>query len=127
MMIRVAHLHLLEVKMNKFFMLLIFLVCIFSSALSIIWLFFSIFTAPSRFIEIAFGVDQTANATFGGRCDEKISSRAYRMSFVSRKWYYIMRFIDLIFYFEDMHCKQSFLNDFNESSEYASKYKDVPK
>lgn len=59
-----------------------------------------------RQVLIAF--DQLINTLFGGKADETISARAYRLSEVSFRWYVLMRFIDVLFFWERAHCLASY-------------------
>ena len=59
-------------------MLLLWLLCILSGALSALWMLLAIAANNPRAWPIARGFDQLGNATFGGDEDELISSRCWR-------------------------------------------------
>lgn len=59
-------------------------------------------------------LDQYVNAIFGGYADETISARAYRMSTTSNNWKIIRNIIDKIFFFEENHCYQAWISEFEK-------------
>ena len=64
------------------------------------------------FMRLAIGFDQLLNALLGGDIDETLSSRTYRMARTgSEKWQRIERAINWLFFWQDEHCRASFLNE----------------
>lgn len=59
------------------------------------------------FINILLGLDQLINTIFNGEPDESLSSRAYRM-YAKGKNKWVMKTIDLIFFWQHEHCKQAY-------------------
>lgn len=60
-------------------------------------------------------LDQLFNALLLGSPDETLSSRAYRADLANKVFGRMFRpLIDLIFFWQDQHCKQSFLSEINK-------------
>lgn len=59
--------------------------------------------------QILVAIDQLINALLQGHCDETLSSRAWRMA-VKRQpyWWWLQRFIDGLFFWQDGHCRNSY-------------------
>ena len=58
---------------------------------------------------VAIATDQLANAILNGDPDETLSSRAYRMQQKGQKyWWWTAKAIDLLFFWQKEHCKQSY-------------------
>ena len=53
-------------------------------------------------------LDQLLNAMLGGYADETLSSRAYRLSRVKRRWRVVCRMIDGMFWWQAGHCKKAY-------------------
>ena len=59
-------------------------------------------------------VDQLFNTLLLGEPDETLSSRAYRADQANKVFGRVFRpLIDLLFFWQDQHCKQSFLSEIN--------------
>ena len=52
--------------------------------------------------------DQGLNAVLAGSPDETLSARAYRLSSSSEFWFWSMKAIDLIFFWQTDHCRRSY-------------------
>lgn len=62
--------------------------------------------------QVLVAVDQLINTFFGGMADETLSSRAYRLKIErGRKW--LSAIIDLIFFFQEDHCKGAYESELN--------------
>ena len=61
--------------------------------------------------QIAVAFDQTVNAIAGGWADETFSSRCHRNAVGSPGWAAARNVIDTVFFWEDEHCKASFLSE----------------
>lgn len=60
------------------------------------------------FHQLLIAIDQLLNTLLAGWADETLSSRAYRTRH-KKRWYIAMHIIDGIFFWQDQHCKQSYL------------------
>ena len=61
---------------------------------------------------ILIGIDQLVNAILGGWPDETLSARAYRKSRGGRRgWRSLRRLIDLAFFWDKNHCRESWLSE----------------
>lgn len=71
--------------------------------------------------QILIAIDQLVNTLLAGWADETISARTYRLRERSLKWYYLEKFINTLFIFEDLwwwkktghfpfirHCQRSY-------------------
>lgn len=56
---------------------------------------------------LLIAIDQLVNALLGGWADETLSARAYRQSTRKRHWYWIMRGINALFFWQNNHCRGS--------------------
>ncbi len=63
--------------------------------------------------QVAIAVDQLVNTLLGGWADETLSARSYRLSDEKFRWYLMMRFIDIIFFFDKDHCYTSYTSEKN--------------
>ena len=64
-------------------------------------------------LNIAIGLDQLANTVLAGNPDETLSSRAYRAEHSGQRyWGWTRRFIDLIFFWQQGHCKKAYEAEF---------------
>lgn len=61
-----------------------------------------------RFQQILIAIDQLFNAILSGWADETLSSRAWRQHEKKRRWYYLRRLIDGLFFWEKDHCRLSY-------------------
>lgn len=61
-------------------------------------------------LQVLIALDQLANTLLAGFADETISSRAYR-AFVDGKTRWPMRLIDALFFWQEAHCKESYLSE----------------
>ena len=57
---------------------------------------------------IGVAVDQLANALLGGFEDEMLSARAFRLQHSCKRWMWMRRFIDAVFFWETRHCWHSY-------------------
>jgi hypothetical protein len=62
-----------------------------------------------KILQILIALDQLINTILGGMADETISSRAHRKQHKSRRWKFMRRIIDWIFFWQKDHCYQSYL------------------
>ena len=60
----------------------------------------------------AIAFDQWLNTRLGGRADETLSARAYRLRLVSAQWHIAQVVIDALFFWQTEHCKQSYFAEF---------------
>ena len=60
--------------------------------------------------QFLIAIDQLFNSVLGGYADETLSARAWRMQEYSY-WDIARKAIDLIFFWEKDHCKESYLNE----------------
>lgn len=74
-------------------------------------------------MKLLVSLDQLLNVLTGGEEDNTLSSRAYIRSLSSKKWMYIKKFIDNLFFFDDQHCKEAFFVEYNKRQEWINKYK----
>lgn len=63
------------------------------------------------FHQIAISVDQVLNTLLAGWADETLSSRAYRCQEDKVRWKIVRKIIDIIFFWQDRHCMNSFINE----------------
>lgn len=91
---------------------LIWIGCIILALISIVWMLFAIIGDSKRAMEIAIGIDQSANAAFGGDNDMSISARCWKNK-EDFKYSILVKIIDFIFAMAgDMdHCKTSYDNE----------------
>lgn len=61
--------------------------------------------------DVFIAVDQLANTFAGGRADESISARAWRLRRTSRGWSIARKIIDGIFFWEPGHRYQSYCSE----------------
>lgn len=74
------------------------------------------------FIRVGDAFSQLVNVAFFGskNPNESISGRAYSLSESSRVWYVVYKGINAIFFLQDNHCKQSYLNDIERARRLLS-------
>lgn len=90
---------------TRIFLLGLWLLCLFSSLISLTWFLFAIVSGSDRAWRLAVSFDQVANTAFGGSEDETISSRAGKEARKGRRWACVLcKFLDL---FEKGHCDKS--------------------
>lgn len=58
--------------------------------------------------DVLIAVDQLINTFAGGRADETISARAWRLHKTSRGWNIVRRLVDGIFFWDSNHCYKSY-------------------
>lgn len=65
------------------------------------------------FVRVGDALSQLVNVTllFGKNANESISGRAYRQRNEYRRWYLAYKIINALFFFQDNHCRESYLND----------------
>lgn len=61
--------------------------------------------------QVAIAIDQVFNTLLGGFADETLSARAWRLADKKRRWAVIRRCIDGLFFWQDEHCFNSYLNE----------------
>lgn len=67
-------------------------------------------------------IDQLANCILGGRPDETISAKVWRMKDRNKFYYFSRILIDKIFWFDENHCEESCKSELYRkqiSSEYS--------
>jgi hypothetical protein len=67
-----------------------------------------------RLKHILIALDQLVNTLLGGWPDETLSSRAYRWSAAGKR-HWPMRFLDVLFFWEVLHCYNSYLSEANRT------------
>lgn len=76
-------------------------------------------------MQVLISIDQVFNALLAGYADETLSARSYRMSKETNKkrWKFMRRFIDTLFFWQKEHCLQAYLSEKTKRhfSEYYSK------
>lgn len=61
---------------------------------------------------IAIAFDQLLNTLLGGRADETLSARAYRMrEKKQRVWGWTADAIDALFFWQDGHCESAYISE----------------
>jgi len=69
-----------------------------------------------KFRQILIAFDSLANTLLAGMADETISARAYRSGVIDgnpkRRWKYARQVIDLLFFWQNEHCKEAYLSEF---------------
>jgi len=68
-----------------------------------------------RLKQVAIAFDQLFNALFAGWADETISARAYRCSDKKMRWTIAMEVIDAIFFWQQDHCLNAYLEEIERS------------
>ena len=75
--------------------------------------------------QVLIAIDQLINALVGGKADETLSARAHRMRMKKQPvWGWTADFIDLLFFWQDGHCEQSYKAEIERKhlpSHYAQK------
>lgn len=61
--------------------------------------------------QVAIAIDQFINTLLGGYADETLSARAWRMEKRKKRWYIIRVIIDGVFFWQNGHCFNSYLNE----------------
>jgi len=64
-----------------------------------------------RVWQVLIAVDQLANALAGGWADETLSARAHRCQASSRRWAWLRRGIDALFFWDADHCFQAWISE----------------
>lgn len=59
-------------------------------------------------LQFLIAFDQLLNTVIGGKADETLSARAYRLSDESLRWYLFMRFLDALFFWQEAHCLEAY-------------------
>jgi hypothetical protein len=59
-------------------------------------------------MNVLIALDQLLNVLLGGWADETLSSRAYRMDGLKRRWTLARRAIDALFFWQPQHCWQAY-------------------
>lgn len=91
-------------KMRMTF-LVIFLLCQLVNMVSSVWMFVAILVNSPRAWALAVAYDQLANTTFGGNCNETISSRAWRARNEGKRWGCVLcKLLDRL---DKDHCNKS--------------------
>lgn len=68
---------------------------------------------PDRF-QVLVALDQLVNTFFWGYADETISSRSHR-AYVSGKRKWTRNVINVLFFWQDDHCKEAYESEMNRS------------
>lgn len=63
------------------------------------------------FQQVAIAFDQLCNAILGGMADETLSARAWRQRDKKKRWAFMRRFIDCLFFFQKDHCYESYKSE----------------
>lgn len=94
---------------------LIWIGCIILALTSIVWMLFAIIGDSKRAMNIAIGVDQSANAAFGGDEDISISARCWKNR-EDFKYSILVKIIDFIFSMagDADHCETSYKNELSK-------------
>lgn len=61
--------------------------------------------------QFGIAIDQVVNTIAGGMADETISARAWRNRNEKRSWYLFMRFINVLFFWQEEHCLKAYLSE----------------
>jgi hypothetical protein len=77
-----------------------------------------------RLLQTAIAVDQTVNAILNGWADETLSARCYRQRMNGKWMYRWYRFINALFFWQDDHCKDSYLSEVDRN-QISPEYRDV--
>ena len=64
----------------------------------------------ARLKQIVVAADQLLNAILGGYADETFSARCWRKRY-QKPYFYLYRWIDVLFFWEDDHCEDSYLSE----------------
>ncbi|SUA63205.1 Uncharacterised protein [Oligella urethralis] len=72
--------------------------------------------------QIPIAIDQLFNTLLAGHADETLSARAWRMQHLKKRWALMRRMIDLLFFWQEDHCYQSYLSE-KERKHYPEYYK----
>lgn len=76
------------------------------------------------FTDFLIAVDQLVNTIVGGKADETISARSWRLRNESKIWWCLYKIIDLLFFKQKMHCYNAYLSELNKKqlpNEYSKK------
>lgn len=74
--------------------------------------------------QFLIGIDQLINTVFGGWADETLSARCHRCSYYSYKWAIAKMLINMVFFWQDDHCAESYTSEverFQLPPEYRNK------
>lgn len=63
--------------------------------------------------QVLIAIDQLANTLVGGFADETLSARAWRLRLIDPNWRIMQLTIDMLFFWEIEHCKQSYFAEFD--------------
>ena len=73
--------------------------------------------------QILIALDQLINALLGGDADETLSARAHRMRVKGhRYWGWTAGAIDKLFFWQDGHCRNAYIKEF-ERKNYPDEYR----
>jgi hypothetical protein len=61
--------------------------------------------------QVIIAIERLINTLANGWSDETLSARAFRNADKRKSWYYFMRFIDFIFFWQKCHCYCSWVNE----------------
>ena len=64
-------------------------------------------------LQFLIAFDQLLNTIIGGKADETLSARAYRLSDESFRWYLFMRCLDALFFRQEAHCLEAYESEIN--------------
>ena len=65
------------------------------------------------YFQVLVAIDQLLNTLIGGMADETLSARAYRRYLRGKPW--CARIINIIFFWQDNHCKEAYESELNRS------------
>ena len=69
---------------------------------------------------ILYSLDQLLNTILLGNADETLSSRLYRNRYNGWQWGFGHWLVNKLFFWQDVHCKGSFRNEFNRRVKYVA-------
>lgn len=83
----------------------LWVLCVFAAIFALAWQFVAAFSTGNRYWRIAIGMDQAANAAFGGNEDMTISTRAALARKQGRRWGCVLcKLLDAV---DKDHCERS--------------------
>ncbi len=65
------------------------------------------------FLNLAIALDQFVNTLFGGHPDETFSASCYRKRNDFLGWWLVYHFVNLLFFWQENHCKESYESELN--------------
>lgn len=77
------------------------------------------------YFQVLVAIDQLLNTLIGGMADETLSARAYRRYLRGKPW--CARIINILFFWQDNHCKEAYESELNRSQISKEYLKDKTK